>query len=97
MAAEKVIVENINHPGKTERLDAAHYNAMKQAILAVLPAASPGITVAEMQGAILAHLPEAIFPGGARAGWWAKAVQLDLEAKKIIVREATKPLRLRRA
>jgi hypothetical protein len=96
VAAEKVVVENINHPGKTERLDAVPYNAMKQAILAVLPAALPGITVAEMQAAILAHLPEAIFPGGARAGWWAKAVQLDLEAKKIIVREATKPLRLHR-
>lgn len=97
MAAEKVVVENINHPGKTQRLDAAPYEAMKQAILLVLPAGSPGMTVAEMQAALLAHLPEAVFPGGARAGWWAKAVQLDLEAKKIIVREPSKPLRLRKA
>lgn len=96
MAAEKVVVENINHPGKTQRLDAAPYEAMKQAILTVLPATSPGMTVAEMQAAVLGHLPEAVFPGGARAGWWAKAVQLDLEAKTVIVREPTKPLRLRR-
>jgi hypothetical protein len=31
--------------------------------------------------------------GDDKAGWWAKAVQLDLEAKGIVVREATKPLR----
>jgi hypothetical protein len=31
--------------------------------------------------------------GDDKAGWWAKAVQLDLEAKGIVVREVTKPLR----
>jgi hypothetical protein len=44
----------------------------------------------------LKHLPEELFPGGAKAGWWTKAVQLDLEAKKVIVREKTTPLRLRK-
>ena len=97
VAAEKVVVENINHPGKTQRLDAAPYEAMKQAILMALPASSPGMTVAEMQAALVGHLPEAVFPGGARAGWWAKAVQLDLEAKKVVVRTNSKPLRLHRA
>ena len=37
------------------------------------------------------------FPGGAHAGWWLKTVQLDLEAKRIIVREKTTPLRLHRS
>ena len=40
---------------------------------------------------------EDLFPGGAKAGWWFKAVQLDLEAKAVLVREPTKPLRIRRA
>ena len=35
--------------------------------------------------------------GGAKAGWWAKTVQLDLEAKGAIVREKTRPLRFHRA
>jgi hypothetical protein len=35
--------------------------------------------------------------GGAKAGWWAKTVQLDLEARGIIKRVKTSPLRLRRA
>ena len=33
-------------------------------------------------------------PDGAKAGWWTKAVQLDLEAKGIIRREKVTPLRL---
>ncbi|WP_394727903.1 DUF6958 family protein [Altererythrobacter sp. GH1-8] len=30
---------------------------------------------------------------GKTSGWWAKTVQLDLEAKGKLVREETKPLR----
>ncbi len=49
-----------------------------------------------MRDAVVAHLPEDLFPGGATAGWWAKAVQLDLEAKGAIAREPVKPLRWHR-
>ncbi|MGZ3553479.1 MAG: DUF6958 family protein, partial [Vulcanimicrobiaceae bacterium] len=42
-------------------------------------------------------LPDDLFPKGAKAGWWAKAVQLDLEAKSIIAREKTRPVRWRKA
>ena len=93
----KVGVENVNHPGQVTRLDADMYEAMKRALLKVLPKASPGLTVAEVQKRVVAHLPEELFPGGAKAGWWMKAVQLDLEAKGIVAREKTKPLRLHRA
>jgi hypothetical protein len=37
------------------------------------------------------------YPGGAKAGWWAKMVQLDLEAKGARVREPSKLLRWYRA
>jgi hypothetical protein len=70
------------------------YAAMKQAYLKVLPAKAPGLTIAEIQQRVLAHLPEKLYPGGAKAGWWSKAVQLDLEAKGIIARTKTTPLRL---
>ena len=95
--AEKIAVENVNHPGKVERVDAAMYEAMKGAILKVLPKKAPGMTVAVIQEAVLAHLPEKLFPGGAKAGWWMKAVQLDLEAKGLVIREKAKPIRLRKA
>jgi Family of unknown function (DUF6958) len=45
---------------------------------------------------VLDHLPQDTFPDGAKAGWWLKTVQLDLEAKGIIAREKTTPLRMHR-
>jgi hypothetical protein len=89
----KVEMENVNTPGRSVRVDADKYEAMKRAFLKVLPARSPGLTAAEIGERILPHLPEALFPQGATAGWWKKGVQLDLEAKGVITREATKPLR----
>ena len=94
---EKIEVENVNHPGTAQRVDAAMYQAMKRALLKVLPKAAPGLTVAEIGKAVRPHLPEDLYPGGAKAGWWMKAVQLDLEAKGIIKREKVSPIRLRRA
>jgi hypothetical protein len=72
------------------------YHAMKRAFLKILPTTSLGLTPAEIQQRLLAHLPADLFPGGAKAGWWTKAVQLDLEAKGLITREKTKPLHRKR-
>jgi hypothetical protein len=94
----RIIVENVMSPGHTYTVDANKYNAMKGALLKVLPKKAPGLTGAEMSKAALLHLPETEFPGGAKSGWWLKAVQLDLEAKGLVVRETSaKPLRWHRA
>ena len=90
---KKIEIENVLRPGRTTRVDADKYDAMKRAFVSVLPATSPGLTAAEIGAAVLRHLPQDLFPGGAKAGWWKKAVQLDLEAKGVIAREDTKPLR----
>lgn len=95
--AAKIRIENVLQPGKTYSADPAKYEAMKKAVLAVLPKASPGLTVAEVQDRVVAHLPEDLFPGGAKSGWWMKAVQLDLEAKGVIARTRSSPLRLHRS
>lgn len=92
----KVDLENVNHPGQVGRVDAHMYEAMKRALMKTLPKTPPGLTLAEIRERLIAHLPENLFPGGAKAGWWAKCVQLDLEAKGVVVREKTKPLRLRK-
>jgi hypothetical protein len=94
---DRVTVQNVNVPGYSARVDASKYEAIKRAFLKTLPAQAPGLTQAEMFKAVLPHLPEDLFPGGAKAGWWAKTVQLDLEAKGVVKREPTKPLRWRRA
>lgn len=94
---EKILVENVNVPGYTSRVDRAMYEAMKQAMWEVLPTQSPGLTQNEIREAVVPHLPEELYPGGAKVGWWAKTVQLDREAKGDLIREQTKPLRWYRA
>lgn len=68
--------------------------AMRAALLRALPRQPRGMTVAQAKQALLPHLPASLFPQGATAGWWLKAVQLDLEAKGVIERLPGTPLRL---
>jgi len=99
MAAKtaRIAVENLNHPGQVRRVDKDLYEAMKRAFLRVLPTTSPGLTLAEIQERLIARLPHDLFPKGAKAGWWAKTVQLDLEAKGVVSRTKTRPLGLHKA
>lgn len=90
----KLKIENVLQPGKTYAVDATKYNAMRKAYLAHVPPDGPGMTPVQIQKALLPDLPESVFPGGDKAGWWAKAVQLDLEAKGIIRRAPMPPVRL---
>jgi hypothetical protein len=94
---ERIEIENVASPGSTMRVDKKKYEAMKAALLKVLPRAAPGLTIAEAKARLLPILSREQFPGGEKAGWWLKAVQLDLEAKRILLRESTKPLRLHKA
>ena len=92
--SDRILIENVVSPGHVQRVDRAKYEAMRNALVAVLPARPPGITVADAKAALLPRLPDALFPAGAKAGWWLKAVQLDLEAKGMISRGAGSPVRL---
>ena len=91
--SDKITVENINTPGKTARVNAAKYAAMKHAMISVMTPSAPGDTAKDIKAAAKPLLPDALFPGGATSGWWQKCVQLDLEAKGVITRSPTKPLR----
>ena len=90
---DRIGVENANRLGAVRQVDAQKYEAMKRAFLRVLPKKAPGLTEAEISPRVVEFLPETVFPGGARAGWWQKTVQLDLEAKGAVAREKTRPLR----
>lgn len=96
MPDDKIEIENVNKPGRSERVDRAKYQAMRKALLAALPDEAPGLTVPDAKEALLPLLPDELFPQGATAGWWLKAVQLDLEAKGVIKRAPRKPVHLYR-
>ncbi|MFZ5671086.1 MAG: DUF6958 family protein [Pseudomonadota bacterium] len=95
MPREMITVENVNHPGRTHRVEAARYADARAALLALLPREAPGLTQREMMLAMRRALPLDRFPG-TTSGWWMKTVQLDLEAKGLVVRDGGRPLRWRR-
>lgn len=89
-APVRILVENVNVPGYKSSVDAAKYATVRAALLATLAKRAPGLTQADMIEAVRARLTGELAD---KAGWWTKCVQLDLEAKKLVAREATKPLR----
>ncbi len=96
MPTDKITIQNVLQPGKTYQVDAARFTAARDALLSVLPTTSPGLTQGEMTLAVRAAVSPEQFPG-TTSSWWMKSAQLDLEAKGVILREKTKPLRWRLA
>ncbi len=86
----QIAVANPNTPGKTTQVDAAKYDDMRAALLAVV--SDTPLTAAQIKAAVLPHLSQALFPAGKTAGWWLKCVQLDLEVKQVLQRHPTRPL-----
>jgi hypothetical protein len=96
--AIRVTVENVVSPGHTRQIDAVKYEAMKAAMLRIVPKEPPGVSALEMREGLQPLLPQDLWPNGAKAGWWQKSVQLDLEAKGILCRDKkSTPLRWWRA
>ncbi|MEP3420863.1 MAG: hypothetical protein ABJN35_03955 [Erythrobacter sp.] len=90
---DMIEVENVNLPGANSRVNRSKYSDMKSAFDRALPTAPPGMTQSDIFDAVKPLLNPDLFPGGKTSGWWAKTVQLDLEAKGLLVREHSKPLR----
>ena len=74
---EKITIQNVNVPGYSFTVSKVMYDAMLQAMWKALPLVASGLTQAEIRQAVLPFLPADLFPGGAKVGWWTKAVQLD--------------------
>ena len=90
--SDTVEVRNVNHPDYRGRVNAAKYNAMKAAMITVVTE-TDGMTQTQIKEATKPYLPQDLFPGGKASGWWAKTVQLDLEAQGVMGRTKTKPLK----
>ena len=91
--SDKIEIQNVNTPGKTSRVDREKYEEIRRCLLAILPKSSPGLTHKEIVAQSKRHACDQLFPNGEKLGWWTKTVQLDLEAKDVLVREAGQPLR----
>jgi len=89
----KIEIENVISPDRTKFVDREKYLVVRDALLAILPWQSPGMTEAQAKQALMPQMPEELFPSGDKLGWWLGAVRLDLEAKCIVFREDTRPKR----
>ncbi len=67
---DKVLVENINVPGRIDQLCRTKYSAMREAMLAILPHHEPGMTLPAAKAALLSHLSEGLFLPVSTDGWW---------------------------
>jgi hypothetical protein len=94
---DKATIEIMNRDGSPTRVNGEKFAAMRMALMAILPDRPPGLTVAEAKVALLPLLDPGLFPGGETAGWWIKAVQLDHEARGLILRGKGSPVRLFKA
>lgn len=95
IAKDRVTALNVNVPGSQRSVDAHRYTIMREALLRLLPSTPPGLTQTEIRQRIGSLVPRALFPG-TKADWWSKLVQLDLEARRLVRREQTTPLRWHR-
>ena len=93
-APEKIAMENVNKPGRLVNVDADKYWAVRNAIIEILPATAPGMTIVALKEAVRPLISEAVFPEGFKAGWWVMGLQLDLRAKNVLIAEDSKPMRL---
>lgn len=91
--AARVQVRTPNVAGYTSTVDKEKYDAMKAVLLKVIPKRPPGLTQSQMWTKAKEIAPAKHWPGGAKVEWWAKCVQLDLEAQGVLVRDGGKPLR----
>lgn len=90
-------IVSISSHHRTSRINRAKEEALRDALLRLLPQTPPGLKVAQAKAAPLPHLPDALFPAGSAAGWWRMAVQLDLKAKNVSARAPGKPVQLYRS
>lgn len=87
-------IEILTLEGKPWRVNGAKFEAMRSAMMAVIPDEPPGMKFADLKAALLEYLDPTLFPGGEKSGWWLKAVQLDHEARGLIKRADKPPVRL---
>ena len=73
------------------------YDAVKEALLAVIPRAREGIAVRDLPRLVAPKLPRTMLPRKGSASWLVTTVKLDLEARGVIERiPGVVPQRLRR-
>jgi hypothetical protein len=85
-----------NQSGPGPRISEDRYNAVRDALLEVVPFSDRGVPIPDLASLIEPLLPKPLFRGTS-ISWHVATVKLDLEARELIERvPGSKPLRVRR-
>lgn len=91
--AKQVRVGTPNKAGAAWNVRADKYEAMKKALLRVVPRKGAGVTQQEMADGVRPLVSREMFPAETH-WWWMKSVQLNLEKEGVLARDPkAKPLR----
>lgn len=98
IAQRDIVLARTPTPGKQPTpIRKEKYDAVREAIMAALPAKGAGLTIKELSHAVGAELPREMLPASGSAMWLTMTVKLDLECRGEIERvPGSKPQRLRR-
>jgi len=95
--AETIELLNINTGRANGRIPLKRYNAMKRALLKVIPRRSDGVAYAQLKQLAPRHLPAWWHDEGWSVAWHIAVVKLDLEARGELERvPAKRPMHVRR-
>ncbi|MFG0330859.1 MAG: DUF6958 family protein [Phycisphaerales bacterium] len=85
-------------PGKNgTRLSRAKYDAVRAALLEVIPKSESGVPFGDLPKQVAKRIPKSMQPANGSASWLTTTVKLDLEARGLIERvPGASPQRLRR-
>jgi len=90
-------IRNPNTGRSDGTIDRDKYEAMKKALLEVVPADDEGVPFGELAERARPLLPEPLFEG-ASLRWYTTTVKLDLEVRGLLERvPGSRPQRVRRA
>jgi hypothetical protein len=90
---KKISVGSVNVVSYQRSLNAEKYEAMKTALLKVLPKFPEGLTQTQMRDAVAPLVSKDLFHDQGKIDWWCKAVQLDLKKSGKMQRDKkAKPL-----
>ncbi len=94
--AQTVSIKNINKPQTKTRIDAAKYDLMRDALLAVIPRSTDGVAFGDLPDLVTAHFKRHRHAWSGSIKWYVTTVKLDLEAHGLIRRiDGVSPQRLR--
>lgn len=88
---DQIEVFNVDTPGKSNFVQRDKYEEVRSILLNNLPTKLPGVSENEMMILVESQASDKLFPKKETLGWWVKIVQMDLEAKGLLLRTKSQP------